>query len=134
MTEERTPRTRYPESYHDELVDRVLNRGHGEVARKTARILAVSVPHDFVVETDRGPMEGAPGDWLVTNHPDDDPGSDVWAISDARFQATYALDDSPRGRITQRGDVERANALGEVAGEPVPYVDASPDATGDRPL
>ena len=57
--------------------------------RKTARIVAVHMDVPFTVETDRGTMTGAPGDWLVTNHPDDDPGSDVWSISDARMRATY---------------------------------------------
>jgi len=57
--------------------------------RKRSRILAVRVDHAFEVETDRGVMEAAAGDWLVTNHPDDDPGSDVWSISNDRMQATY---------------------------------------------
>lgn len=57
--------------------------------RKTARIVAVKMFSPFVVNTDRGPMRGQKGDWLVTNHPDDDPGSDLWTISDERMQATY---------------------------------------------
>lgn len=61
------------------------------VARKSSRILATRMEKPFVVETDRGPMTGVPGDWLVTNHPDDDAGSDLWSISDERFKATYEV-------------------------------------------
>lgn len=57
--------------------------------RKRARILAVPMDEDFVVVTDRGPMNGVAGDWLATNHPDDDPGSDVWSISAERMANTY---------------------------------------------
>lgn len=57
--------------------------------RKTARIVAVQMDAPFTVETDRGPMTAVAGDWLVTNHPDDDSGSDVWSISDERMSATY---------------------------------------------
>ncbi len=57
--------------------------------RKTARILAFQSPVPFTVETDRGIMRGEAGDWLVTNHPDDDPGSDLWSISDERMRSTY---------------------------------------------
>jgi hypothetical protein len=57
--------------------------------RKTARIVAIQMTEHFSVRTDRGPMEGSAGDWLVTNHPDDDPGSDLWTISDERMKATY---------------------------------------------
>lgn len=59
------------------------------IARKRARIVAIKMRTAFVVETDRGDMEGAAGDWLVTNHPDDDPGSDIWSISDERMRNTY---------------------------------------------
>lgn len=59
------------------------------IYRKRARIVAMRLPYRFRVETDRGWMDGAAGDWLVTNHPDDDPGSDLWSISDARMRATY---------------------------------------------
>ena len=65
----------------------------GAPFRKKARILAVQLHFAFTVETDRGVMEGFPGDWLVTNHPDDDPGSDVWTISNARMQSTYEPDE-----------------------------------------
>lgn len=57
--------------------------------RKRARIVAVQMTAPFMVYTDRGPMQGSPGDWLVTNHPDDDPGSDVWSISNERMLNTY---------------------------------------------
>jgi hypothetical protein len=57
--------------------------------RKTARILAIQQDEPFTVETDRGLMTGVAGDWLVTNHPDDDPGSDLWTISAERMASTY---------------------------------------------
>ncbi len=57
--------------------------------RKKSRILAVQLSEPFMVHTDRGPMSGQPGDWLVTNHPEDDPGSDLWTISDERMKSTY---------------------------------------------
>jgi hypothetical protein len=59
------------------------------VFRKRARVLAIQLAAAFTVETDRGVMSGIAGDWLVTNHPDDDPGSDIWTISDERMRATY---------------------------------------------
>lgn len=57
--------------------------------RKRSRIVAIRMIGPFTVQTDRGLMEGSAGDWLVTNHPDDDPGSDVWSISDERMRSTY---------------------------------------------
>jgi hypothetical protein len=66
--------------------------GQAHVFRKTARIIAAQIAGEFTVETDRGPMEGHDGDWLVTNHPEDDPGSDVWVISNERMTATYDED------------------------------------------
>jgi hypothetical protein len=63
------------------------------VHRKTARILAVQLSEPFIVYTDRGPMTGQPGDYLVTNHPDDDAGSDLWTISAERMANTYVLAD-----------------------------------------
>lgn len=87
----RDPQVTYGQDYVEELRRRVLAEGQGAVMSKRARIVAVTVPHAFIVHTDRGPMEGAPGDWLVANHPDDDPGSDIWTISDERMQATYRL-------------------------------------------
>ena len=69
----------------------LLSDGNAITARKTARILAVQVDAPFMVHTDRGPMSGMPGDWLVTNHPDDDPGADLWSISDERMKATYEM-------------------------------------------
>jgi hypothetical protein len=56
---------------------------------KRSRIVAEQQTTDFTVETDRGVMEGKAGDWLVTNHPDDDPESDLWSISDERMRNTY---------------------------------------------
>lgn len=64
------------------------------IFRKRARIVARQIPWDFVVETDRGPMVGHAGDYLVTNHPDDDSGSDLWTISRERLEATYELVDT----------------------------------------
>lgn len=61
------------------------------VARKRSRILALEAQMPFTVETDRGVMRGEAGDWLVTNHPDDDPGSDLWTISRERFENTYEV-------------------------------------------
>lgn len=59
------------------------------VARKKARIVALKMDEPFTVATDRGLMRAEAGDWLVTNHPDDDPGSDVWSISAERMANTY---------------------------------------------
>ncbi len=67
----------------------LLAHEDGRVYRKAARIVAVQMTEAFTVRTDRGPMVGAAGDWLVTNHPDDDPGSDMWTISDERMRSTY---------------------------------------------
>ena len=39
-------------------------------------------------------MVGHAGDYLVTNHPDDDSGSDLWTISRERLEATYELVDT----------------------------------------
>ncbi len=69
--------------------DRMDLTRFGIAFRKKARVLAIRMDTPFVVETDRGPMKGAAGDWLVTNHPDDDPGSDLWSISAERMAATY---------------------------------------------
>jgi hypothetical protein len=71
---------------------------HGEAAtfRKKARILAVRMTAPFVVTTEHGDMAGVAGDWLATNHPDDDPGSDVWPISAERMAVTYEPDDLER--------------------------------------
>lgn len=71
---------------------RLASRIDGRPARayrKNARIIAVEMTVPFSVETDRGVISGVPGDFLVTNHPDDDPGSDLWAISADRMKSTY---------------------------------------------
>ena len=57
--------------------------------RKAARVLARQLFEDCTVETDRGVMRAYVGDWLVTNHPDDDAESDLWTISDERMRSTY---------------------------------------------
>jgi hypothetical protein len=69
--------------------DALLANPSGQAFRKTARIIAIQQEHPFIVYTDRGPMTGQAGDWLVTNHPDDDPGSDLWTISAERMAGTY---------------------------------------------
>jgi hypothetical protein len=79
----------YTQADHAELV----NNPDAQAYRKRSRILAVRMTESFTVRTDRGPMEGSAGDWLVTNHPDDDPGSDLWTISDERMMATYEIAD-----------------------------------------
>ena len=80
--------------HYSQLVARVgllddLETGRAMVFRKTARIVGVRINRPFTVETDRGVMTADTGDWLVTNHPDDDPGSDVWSISNDRMESTY---------------------------------------------
>jgi hypothetical protein len=92
------PQVTYGQEYVDTLRERVLNAHQGEVFGKKARIVAVTVPYPFIVHTDRGPMQGHAGDWLVANHPADDPRSDIWTISDERMQATYILIDQQTGR------------------------------------
>ena len=69
--------------------DRLLASPKKRRFRKVATIEAVQLDHAFVVLTDRGPMEAKAGDWLVTNHPDEDPGYDLWSISDERMRSTY---------------------------------------------
>ena len=69
----------------------LLAREDAQSFRKTARIVAVQMSEAFTVRTDRGPMIGAAGDWLVTNHPADDPGSDMWVISNERMESTYVV-------------------------------------------
>lgn len=59
------------------------------VFRKSARLCAIRIAHPFDVETSQGVVHGDAGDWLATNHPDDDPGSDVWVVSAERMAATY---------------------------------------------
>lgn len=84
------------------------------VARKAARILAIRIDHPFEVETDRGLMQAQAGDWLVTNHPDDDPESDIWSISHERFSNTYeVLLDPAEARI--RAFADEAAAFTDAA-------------------
>lgn len=71
------------------LTSPLTDMGKPQAFRKKARILAVQMWVPFTVDTDRGVMTGASYDWLVTNHPEDDPGSDVWSISDERMRNTY---------------------------------------------
>jgi hypothetical protein len=67
----------------------LLNTPHRGEFRKTARIIAVKMDEAFLVYTEHGPIAGQKGDWLATNHPDDDPGSDIWPISAERMRNTY---------------------------------------------
>lgn len=69
--------------------DAVLSHPNARTFRKTARVVAIQSAIPFTVETDRGVMEGRPGDWVVTNHPEDDGGSDLWSVSAERMEATY---------------------------------------------
>lgn len=76
--------------------DRQILTTHPAVvsARKSARVLAIRLPYPFEVVTDRGLMTAQAGDWLVTNHPDDDVTSDLWSVSNDRFEATYKVTDA----------------------------------------
>jgi len=75
------------------IVDTAVVASIGNVSsgvfRKRARLCAIRIDVPFEVETDQGVVKGEPGDWLATNHPDDDPGSDVWVVSADRMAATY---------------------------------------------
>ncbi len=84
----------------------LVNAPDGGVFRKRSRVIAVQSKVPFTVETDRGLMRGEPGDWLVTNHPADDPGSDLWSISAERMASTYepavepSLEDQLKAALT----------------------------------
>lgn len=89
---EPTPTALKPTARHFAQEDRgefLVDNDQADCFRKSARILAIQMLEPFTVETDRGVMAGVAGDWLVTNHPDDDPGSDLWTISEDRMRATY---------------------------------------------
>jgi hypothetical protein len=80
----------YTQDDRQELLD------DGAPFRKTARIVAVKQTEPFIVHTEHGPISGEAGDWLATNHPSDDPGSDIWPISAERMKNTYvSTDDMP---------------------------------------
>lgn len=64
---------------------------HVRVYRKNARVIARQMAVPFLCHTSQGDIRGEAGDWLVTNHPDDDAGSDVWPVSAERFAATYTV-------------------------------------------
>jgi hypothetical protein len=89
------PHAQYTQDDRQGIIDAVLHHGFGGILRKHARIVALQENQPFTVETDRGTMRGEAGDWIVTNHPDDDSSSDVWSISDERMQATYGPWDRP---------------------------------------
>lgn len=80
----------YTSADHDELVESALGpEPEAIVARKTARVIARKISTPFVVDTDHGQLVANVGDYLVTNHPEDDPSSDVWPVSAERFAASY---------------------------------------------
>lgn len=72
--------------------DGPLHADEAGIFRKRARLVAVRMLEAFEVETDQGIVRGEVGDWLATNHPADDPGSDVWVVSAERMTATYEPD------------------------------------------
>lgn len=80
---------RITQDARDEIVRTGLQGTVGGTFRKTARIVGYPAVVPFDIETDRGLMHGEPGDWIVTNHPDDDAGSDIWTISAERMANTY---------------------------------------------
>lgn len=85
-------RRRFTEAIRQELATLAIGTFpgvEGGVFRKRARLCAVRQDEAFEVETENGVMTGRAGDWLATNHPDDDLTSDVWVISAERFAATY---------------------------------------------
>lgn len=94
----------------------LLTHPTGFIAHKTARVVAIKLGHAFTVDTAHGQMVASPGDYLVTNHPDDDPSSDVWPVEAERFERTY-----------QRHDVDAV--MSRV--RPAPDLDPSPDESTD---
>lgn len=76
------------EHYAQSDIERIFG-GRGRAYRKRARIIAFKAESDFTIETDRGRMTGVAGDWIARNHPEDDPNSDMWSISDERMENTY---------------------------------------------
>jgi hypothetical protein len=63
--------------------------GPTQTVKKRARTIVVKMDQAFSVQTEHGTIAGERGDYLATNHPDDDPTSDVWPVSAERFNATY---------------------------------------------
>lgn len=92
----------------------LLTQGQAEVKtfRKTARILARQQDAPFSVTTAAGDiMHGEAGDWLATNHPVDDPGSDIWVITAERVRDTFTeANPGVPGMFVNR----ESNALAEV--------------------
>jgi hypothetical protein len=77
------------QSERQKLLDLATDPAAGTYRKTSARIIALRLDQPFIVDTDRGPMSAQAGDYLVTNHPDDDPSSDVWAISAVDMAASY---------------------------------------------
>jgi hypothetical protein len=71
----------------------LLEHPDAKVVRKRSRTVVLRMDGPFSVSTEHGVMSGNAGDYLATNHPDDDASSDVWPISAERFEATYDPDD-----------------------------------------
>lgn len=88
--------------------------GRGDVYEKSARIVAVQMSGRFHVETDHGVMTGDAGDWLATNHPDDDSSSDVWPIGAARFAASYRPWVDPQNRAQRAVPARIAELIAEL--------------------
>jgi len=91
----------------------LLGDSNATTHRKTARIIGRRLTEPFLVYTDRGPMQGSPGDWLVTNHPDDDAGSDLWTISAERMANTYVPAPTPHP-----GEQHKFDTTCTTCGEP----------------
>lgn len=68
---------------------KLIESPESSVYRKRARVIARRIERPFAVETAHGILHAESGDWLATNHDDDDPSSDIWPISDERMRATY---------------------------------------------
>lgn len=86
----------------------IIGNRRAVVAMKAARLVAVRQIDPFVVETAQGTMRGEAGDFLATNHPSDDPGSDVWPVSAERFHATYVPADPVSMLVRAKQRLEEA--------------------------
>jgi hypothetical protein len=60
----------------------------------SSRVFAAAIHHDFRVETCRGDMFGAAGDYLVKSIADGDVmyPDDVWIVDKTVFGSTYSID------------------------------------------
>lgn len=69
--------------------EQLLSHPRAKVARKRSRTVVVKIDSPFTVDTEHGNVIANAGDYLATNHPDDDPSSDVWPVSAERFNRSY---------------------------------------------